>query len=121
MRPLGEVIDDEGDSLDEGLTGRGAGHEPHLAVVLVGTRNAGDAAERGHDTLAELGFERILPDEFQHADEDLLDLGVLRLDPPYLIAHDAMRGRASDKDRCRGAGSKNQPVAARCRSRMARL
>ena len=115
-RPLVEVINNAGDSLDESLTGRGAGHEPRLAVLFAGARNAGDVAERGRNTLTEAGFERILADVLQHRDSDLpaadlvdtahiyitdvrfvglpepflLDRRVLRLDPAYFIAHDVM-------------------------------
>jgi hypothetical protein len=116
LRLLIEAVDNAGGSLDECSTGRGAGHEPLLAVMFVDARDAGDVAKRGGDTLTEVGFERFLSDVLHHADGDqpaadlvdtacihvtdfrivglpepfLLDLGVLRLDLPYLIAHDAM-------------------------------
>lgn len=115
-RPLGEVVNNAGNSLDEGLTRRGAGREPRLAVLFVGARNTGDVAERGLNTLTKFGFERILADVLHHEHPDLpaadrvdtpyvhptdtrfiglpepflLDLGILRLDLPYSIAHDPM-------------------------------
>jgi hypothetical protein len=116
MHPLGEIVSNAADCLDEGVTGRGAGHEPLLTIVFIGARNAGDVAQRGRNALTNLGFEWIHADVLHHGDPDepatdlvdtggmditdvrfvgfpepfLLDRRVLRLDLPYFIAHAAM-------------------------------
>jgi hypothetical protein len=122
MNPLGQIIYNPCRGLDESLARRAADHEPRLAILLFGARNAGYVAERGRDAHAEFGFEWVLVEVFHHRDDDmpatdlihaacfhhaytgiaglpepfLLDLGVLRLDLPYFIAHEAMLNLAPE-------------------------